>query len=161
MTKARLFQSRTVCFSVVLFSSFVLADQGYIFSRANCINNESITFHQTSELRRTLSKHTDTLYGGSHTISSSSTLVDTPRSAAIHPGEGYPTIYIKIARIPYPCGFETIVHNNETTAVLPVFCYMEVPLPEIVFDRWFVSGTHIERIDNLQLTRYTSTRYCQ
>ena len=82
--------------------------QGWVVSRANCINNESITWQirlvgvpgsflgipiGVSALRRTISTHHDHLTGlPPHDVESSSTLEDTWRSDAVHWFEGRPTL---------------------------------------------------------------------
>ena len=130
---------------------------GRIASRANCINNESITWNwETPDdllppLRQTVSKHIDNLYDDTH-------IVSTPwerdwHSFAGHAGEGLPTTILVPYQMPYPC------YGGEYTWP-PSTCYFTLYFPYEVWDRWEVEGTHTEEINEMVTTRNTSATSC-
>ena len=143
---------RLVVLLAIAWSRSLQADQGWIVSRANCVNNESITWHTTSELRRTASRHWDRLVAESHVVLSSSSFVDERHSGAIHVGEGVPTLLIHHVPIFSRC--DPLFFATQHCARI------YVPVPVLWFDRWSVQGNHEEIIDDELVIRTTAATDC-
>ena len=148
---------------------------GWVASRANCINNESFTYKATFIIRwplppipvpqaaprRTISTHHDRLGAPPHSVESSSGLVNTWRSAAVHWGEGLPTVigYVTVPRavVRWTCGWDPL---DDKFRCGPEIVIVWVRIPVEITDRWRVDGEHWEDLGAGPYVRYTSVVDC-
>ena len=147
---------------------------GWVASRANCYNDESFTYRVTlirahwfpipipsPAPRRTLSYHHDRLNHVTHSVESSSGLVNTWRSAAVHLLEGVPTI------VGYRFELRPVVSWGNFCDQFFDDCYWHfgvrwewVYVPSYMYDRWQVDGKHWEDLGSGQYVRHTSVTDC-
>ena len=144
-----------IFWTILLISAPAWSGPGYVVSRANCNNNESFTWDPwvfEPHWRRTLSRHDDTATGTSHTISSSSGLVHTWRSAAVHWGEGRPTTvsFLVPYEVTVPC---SDIYDLGCTWTFTNYRWVYYQIPTA----FVVTGTHFERLTGETRIKRTTT----
>lgn len=143
---------------------------GWVFSRANCINNESITWLMAPAgrrflpkgvpaLRRTASTHYDRLNDVSHTVTTGDNLELTSRSAAIHWFEGRPT-YLGTRWVTRLVPVWRLVLTDDGWKIVCVLRPVRVRVRVYMTDRWVVSGDHWENAGAGITHRRTSATDC-
>ena len=146
---------------------------GWVFSRANCVNNESITWLATVRVhphlivtpkgvparRMTASTHYDRLNRVSHTVRTGDDLELTWRSAAIHWLEGLPT-YVGSRWVLRLVRKWVIVIRDGRLRLVRTYRLVRVRVRVYVTDRWIVYGDHWENPGNGLTHRETQATDC-
>ena len=145
-------------------------DGVWTVSRANCINNESITQSLLDRRKRRVeSLHMDTYEETDHTIESSPGYELGIRAAAIHWGEGRPrTIAVTVIESGQPIYTEPEelphIPNDIQITIFPHDIGWGPPIVIIshqLSDVWIVVGTHYEKASPNQVRKiYTYATDC-